>query len=79
MDSKTSLSCAFTVTFCLDINECLLGTSGCAQFCNNTVGSYTCSACDMGYSMSKNQTCIGKCNNFVITNVISNRITYNEQ
>ena len=49
---------------CLDINECLLGTTGCTQICNNTVGSYTCS-CNTGLTLNAdNQTCVGKHNIF---------------
>ena len=45
----------------LDINECVLGTSGCNQLCNNTVGSYTCS-CNTGYTLDLNNlTCNGEC------------------
>eukprot|EP00731_Ephydatia_muelleri_P016533 Em0009g957a len=41
-----------------DINECSLGTSGCAQICTNTIGSYVCS-CYPGYQISfNNQTCV---------------------
>ena len=44
----------------LDINECDLGTSGCTQVCNNTIGSYICS-CNAGYILGvDNHTCNGK-------------------
>ena len=44
----------------IDINECVLGTSGCAQLCNNTIGSYTC-ACNTGYTLvADNHTCNGE-------------------
>ena len=32
----------------LEINECLTNNGGCAQICNNTVGSFRCS-CNPGY------------------------------
>eukprot|EP00731_Ephydatia_muelleri_P028213 Em0019g1086a len=35
---------------CTDVNECLTNNGGCAQICNNTVGSFTCS-CNPGYSL----------------------------
>ena len=43
-----------------DINECVIGTSGCSQLCNNTNGSYICS-CKRGYKLSSDHnTCIGE-------------------
>ncbi|KAL5009486.1 hypothetical protein ScPMuIL_011791 [Solemya velum] len=36
---------------CIDVNECLLGSHGCAQTCQNAQGSYTCS-CEDGYRLS---------------------------
>ena len=49
----------FNLFSCLDINECVLGTSVCNQLCNNTVGSYMCS-CKTGFKLSAdNQTCNG--------------------
>ena len=48
----------------LDNNECIIGTSGCTQQCNNTVGSYTCS-CRMGYTLdADNRTCNGEYKNY---------------
>ena len=42
-----------------DIDECATNDGGCAQTCNNTDGSYTCSCLD-GYSSTDNGiTCIG--------------------
>ena len=44
----------------IDINECAIGTSGCSQLCNNTIGSYVC-ACNPGYQLSyDNKTCSGE-------------------
>ena len=45
----------------LDINECLTNNNGgCAQHCNNTVGSYQC-FCENGYRLSSDDhTCVGK-------------------
>ena len=34
-----------------ETNECLTNNGGCAQICNNTFGSFTCS-CNTGYSLS---------------------------
>ena len=33
-----------------DVNECLTNNGGCAQICNNTIGSFRCS-CNSGYSL----------------------------
>jgi len=42
-----------------DVNECVLGTDGCEQFCNNTVGSFYC-YCDDGYVLNTDTiTCSG--------------------
>lgn len=44
-----------------DINECALNISGCTQFCINTIGSFFCSVCNIGFQLDEeNQTCIGK-------------------
>lgn len=44
----------------LDINECLLGTSGCIDNCINTVGAYYCT-CETGYELANdNHSCIGQ-------------------
>ena len=44
----------------IDIDECVLGISGCSQTCTNTNGSFICS-CINGYNLSsENQkTCNG--------------------
>ena len=43
-----------------DVNECLTNNGGCAQICNNTVGSFTCS-CNPGYSLGADaRSCVGK-------------------
>ena len=46
-----------------DIDECILGTAGCNQLCNNTIGSFVCS-CQNGYFLdfldSNEITCVGK-------------------
>ena len=34
----------------LDVNECLQGTAGCNQGCNNTEGSFNCTCYD-GYQL----------------------------
>ena len=45
--------------FYIDINECSLSNGGCAQVCNNTIGSYVCS-CNAGYNLENdNHTCSG--------------------
>ena len=45
--------------FFSDTDECVLGVSGCAQMCTNTVGSYTCQ-CNIGYLLSTdNRGCDG--------------------
>ena len=50
----------YVFTLHLEINECVLGTSGCTQICNNTIGSYICS-CNTGYNLGvDNHTCDGK-------------------
>ena len=42
-----------------ETNECLTNNGGCAQRCNNTVGSFTCS-CNTGYSLDADaRTCVG--------------------
>ena len=42
-----------------DVDECIEGTAGCSQKCNNTVGSYICS-CMEGYELTfDGRTCIG--------------------
>ena len=35
-----------------DIDECSVGTHGCAFNCTNTIGSYSCS-CDIGYHLNE--------------------------
>ena len=43
-----------------DVNECILGTNNCSQFCTNTIGSYLC-GCNTGYTLgADNITCNGK-------------------
>jgi len=43
-----------------DIDECAAGTSGCAQVCINTVGSYIC-GCNPGYRLEHNgRLCNGR-------------------
>ena len=45
--------------FYIDINECSLSNGGCAQVCNNSIGSYVCS-CNAGYNLENdNHTCSG--------------------
>ena len=47
-------------TYSSDIDECLVGISGCTQICKNTSGGFTCS-CNTGYELSSdNKTCIRK-------------------
>ena len=41
------------VNYFTDIDECALNTDGCAQICNNTIGSYHCS-CRTGYRLASN-------------------------
>ena len=41
------------------MNECLINTGNCTEFCTNTVGSYICS-CHTGYKVNADgKTCIG--------------------
>ena len=43
----------------IDVDECIENSSGCAQICHNTIGSYTC-GCNIGYSLgSNNHSCDG--------------------
>ena len=35
----------------IDINECATNNGGCAQYCTNTLGTYSCS-CDSGYTLN---------------------------
>ena len=43
-----------------DINECAEGTDGCAQTCNDTATSYTCS-CNSGYRLATDgHACYGE-------------------
>ena len=61
LDTQTNNTCSGLfiniynyVIFCnlyTDIDECIEGTSGCDQICNNTVGSYNC-RCMTGYQLS---------------------------
>ena len=46
----------------LDIKECVTDTTLCANGkCSNTVGSYTCNPCDLGYELNDDSTaCDGK-------------------
>ncbi|XP_028405616.1 sushi, von Willebrand factor type A, EGF and pentraxin domain-containing protein 1-like isoform X2 [Dendronephthya gigantea] len=48
---------------CIDVDECMAGTSGCEHMCNNTVGSFKCS-CRHGYKLDydrKSCTDINEC------------------
>ena len=46
---------------CTDIDECALNRDGCAQNCQNIIGSYVCS-CNVGYRLNADRhTCGGKC------------------
>lgn len=46
--------------YIIDINECVLGISGCTHGCRNDVGSYHC-ICETGYELSyDNHSCFGK-------------------
>ena len=59
-----------TVIFCnlyTDIDECIEGTSGCDQICNNTVGSYNCS-CMTGYQLSSDDHNCNDVNECTINN-----------
>ncbi|XP_065845108.1 fibrillin-2-like [Oscarella lobularis] len=43
---------------CLDIDECSVSNGGCAEICNNTVGSFTCT-CSRGYELGNDgKSCI---------------------
>ena len=49
------------MSFCLDIDECIEGISGCGQICKNSNGSYECS-CWSGYNLDPdNHNCSGQC------------------
>ena len=39
----------------LDINECILGTHTCSDYCNNEVGSFSCS-CKRGFELDIDQS-----------------------
>ena len=56
-----------TVTlFLADIDECVDGSHGCEQLCNNTKGSYLCSCLD-GYRLQINRlSCQGSYTNLMI-------------
>ena len=44
---------------CEDVDECLTGRSGCADKCDNTIGSYSCSCMQSGYLLAAdNHACI---------------------
>ena len=46
--------------FCVDIDECTEGSSGCNQNCTNSIGGYSCT-CYPGYQLSgDNHTCNGE-------------------
>ena len=48
--------------FCIDVDECQTSNGGCAEFCNNTDGSFECS-CRTGYMLAAdNANCEGKVN-----------------
>jgi hypothetical protein len=36
---------------CVDVNECLTNNGGCAQICNNALGSFDCDCMD-GYFLA---------------------------
>jgi len=43
-----------------DINECQTDNGGCAQICDNTIGSYQCS-CNKEYGLTEDKhNCIGE-------------------
>lgn len=59
--SKASAHCMIFLCLCSlsDVNECADGTSGCAQVCRNTPGSYVC-GCRRAYTLNPNgRTCDG--------------------
>lgn len=61
--------CVGVLYYCnvlIDVDECALGSDNmCAQNCQNTVGSYTCS-CNTGYTLSSDgYTCDGEINSIV--------------
>ena len=43
----------------IDIDECSMNVDECNQYCNNTVGSYTCNCTD-GYILDNEFHCSGK-------------------
>ena len=45
-------------SFLTDIDECIEGTSDCAQNCINTIGSYNCS-CETGFILINQDRCEG--------------------
>ena len=50
-----------------DIDECVEGSHQCAQICNNTIGSYTCS-CNSGFIINVDgKTCDGGFHSIIAT------------
>ena len=48
------------IFFNIDVDECIDSNGGCAQICNNTVGSFTCGCYD-GYLLNSDEiSCDGK-------------------
>jgi len=57
---STNIATCINNVISIDINECQTDNGGCAQTCNNTVGSYQCS-CRDGYELtSDGYNCTGK-------------------
>ena len=53
-----SIECIVLFT---DVNECLVENGGCAELCNNTVGSFFYSCFQPGYEVTENSVnCTGK-------------------
>ena len=52
-----SIKCIVPFT---DVNECLVENGGCAELCNNTIGSFFCSCFQSGYEVTENSiNCTG--------------------
>ena len=53
-------NCINNIIMVLDTNECGNANGGCEHYCNNTVGSFTCS-CNTGFELAEdNLNCTGK-------------------
>ena len=66
----------YTLIPTADVNECMNSNGGCAQICNNTIGSYECS-CRNGYNLADDfHRCDGMSMMKVIGAILSPLITH---